>query len=274
MLIKTTLKPSKDTKDQGDASAFQICCGLSILGLGTLLLCSGFTEFSQLAWADSVHSVFSVNAEFDAAIALVAASLGALLILWWFCGLALALLVGLRSRLLAESACSPSRVRAHRPTRAAANYPRFFTALATLLISAYLNISTASQGLAAQSAEPPQQPASAPIDPRWQPEPLPEPPESAISPLPAPKPQTRRPVEPGLLIAPAPRQALSGQDRFQTVRPGECLWQLVKRVLGPRATDLEIAEEWPRWYQANRELIGPDPDFVLAGQLLMAPERN
>ncbi|WP_425600034.1 hypothetical protein [Ornithinimicrobium sufpigmenti] len=33
----------------------------------------------------------------------------------------------------------------------------------------------------------------------------------------------------------------------------------------------DIAEEWPRWYAANRELIGPDPDLILPGQELRIP---
>ena len=33
----------------------------------------------------------------------------------------------------------------------------------------------------------------------------------------------------------------------------------------------EIAREWPRWYAANRSVIGHDPDRLLPGQLLLPP---
>ena len=35
--------------------------------------------------------------------------------------------------------------------------------------------------------------------------------------------------------------------------------------LGPLATDLEIAQLWPRWFQANRAVIGSDPNLLLPG---------
>jgi nucleoid-associated protein YgaU len=60
-------------------------------------------------------------------------------------------------------------------------------------------------------------------------------------------------------------------DRLHVVRPGECLWSIAADRLGPRATDAEIAAEWPRWYRANRALIGPDPGLLLVGQRLRAP---
>ena len=56
------------------------------------------------------------------------------------------------------------------------------------------------------------------------------------------------------------------------MRRGDSLWAIAARHLGPGATDAEVAEEWPRWYAANRAVIGPDPDLVLPGQVLRAPE--
>ncbi len=55
------------------------------------------------------------------------------------------------------------------------------------------------------------------------------------------------------------------------VHRGDSLWSLAARHLGPGATDREVADEWPRWYAANREVIGPDPDLVLPGQVLHPP---
>ena len=55
------------------------------------------------------------------------------------------------------------------------------------------------------------------------------------------------------------------------VRRGDSLWAIAGRHLGDDASDAEIAREWPRWYAANRDVIGPDPDRLLPGQVLGAP---
>lgn len=55
------------------------------------------------------------------------------------------------------------------------------------------------------------------------------------------------------------------------VHRGDCLWDLVARSLGPQATDAAVAEAWPRWYAANRAVIGPDPEVLLPGQRLRPP---
>lgn len=56
-----------------------------------------------------------------------------------------------------------------------------------------------------------------------------------------------------------------------TVRPGDCLWSIAGRHLGPQATDAEIAAAWPSWYAANRDVIGADPNLLHPGQKLVAP---
>ena len=58
-----------------------------------------------------------------------------------------------------------------------------------------------------------------------------------------------------------------------TVRPGDCLWLIAARQLGPQATDAEIAAAWPDWYATNRWVIGADPNLLLPGQRLVAPGR-
>ena len=55
------------------------------------------------------------------------------------------------------------------------------------------------------------------------------------------------------------------------VQRGDTLWDIAARSLGPDATDTDVAAEWPRWYAANRDLIGSDPDLLLPGQELLAP---
>jgi nucleoid-associated protein YgaU len=55
------------------------------------------------------------------------------------------------------------------------------------------------------------------------------------------------------------------------VQRGDSLWGIVARHLGPQASAAEVAEQWPRWYAANRRVIGPEPDRVLPGQIVRAP---
>ncbi|MFE4542161.1 LysM peptidoglycan-binding domain-containing protein [Arthrobacter sp. NPDC056727] len=80
-------------------------------------------------------------------------------------------------------------------------------------------------------------------------------------------------VEPGLVTPRSARAASgpAGAHREVPVRPGESLWTIAARELGPGASDVEIAARWPLWYQANRDVIGEDPNALLPGQLLSPP---
>ena len=55
------------------------------------------------------------------------------------------------------------------------------------------------------------------------------------------------------------------------VRAGDSLWAIAARHLGPSATDAAIAAEWPRWYRANRAVIGDDPGLIHVGTRLVVP---
>ncbi|MCO1339190.1 hypothetical protein BJH93_09840 [Kocuria polaris] len=55
------------------------------------------------------------------------------------------------------------------------------------------------------------------------------------------------------------------------VAAGDTLWSIAATALGPEATSAEIAAEWPRWYDANRDVIGPDPDHLTVGSVLTPP---
>ncbi|HSK25361.1 MAG TPA: hypothetical protein VK894_00435 [Jiangellales bacterium] len=74
------------------------------------------------------------------------------------------------------------------------------------------------------------------------------------------------------LVAAAPRgtEPVAGEV---VVRRGDTLWDVSARALGPGATTAEIAGEWPRWYDANRDVIGADPDLLLPGTVLRPPGR-
>ena len=81
-------------------------------------------------------------------------------------------------------------------------------------------------------------------------------------------------TDPGMLAAPATR-ASAGEgglpDEGVTVQAGDTLWDIAARHLGPGVSDLDIALQWPRWYEANRGVIGQDPDALLPGQILQPP---
>ena len=75
--------------------------------------------------------------------------------------------------------------------------------------------------------------------------------------------------------APAPVTAVAvpptGPDRQLVVAPGDCLWRIAARELGPTATTAAVSAAWPRWYAANRAVIGPDPDLLQPGMRLVPP---
>lgn len=89
----------------------------------------------------------------------------------------------------------------------------------------------------------------------------------------SPTPTGRVAAEVGLVsgTSGAAGRSVDGPGAEVTVRQGDTLWDIAARHLGHQATDTDVAEEWPRWYAANRDLIGPDPDLIQPGQLLLAP---
>src|SRR5215218_7606000 len=59
--------------------------------------------------------------------------------------------------------------------------------------------------------------------------------------------------------------------RYVVVAPGDSLWSISERQLGPRATGARIARGVERIYALNRDLIGADPDLIFAGQRFALP---
>jgi hypothetical protein len=82
------------------------------------------------------------------------------------------------------------------------------------------------------------------------------------------RPVVRPQVSPALLSTSPPA---AGSDRV-VVHRGDTLWDIVRRRLGPHASDAEVARVWPHWHAANLTVIGPDPDVLLPGQILRAPD--
>ena len=62
--------------------------------------------------------------------------------------------------------------------------------------------------------------------------------------------------------------------RAVRVAPGDSLWSLAARRLGPGASDQEISAYSRRLYARNAARLGPDPDLILPGQVLHLPLRR
>ncbi|MDQ1704671.1 MAG: resuscitation-promoting factor RpfA [Frankiaceae bacterium] len=88
---------------------------------------------------------------------------------------------------------------------------------------------------------------------------------------PAARRTTRPPAARRPLVAPLPRPAGPVTARDVVVRVGDSLWTIAARGLRPPATAARVAAEWPRWWAANRGVIGTDPDLIHPGQRLVAP---
>ena len=86
-------------------------------------------------------------------------------------------------------------------------------------------------------------------------------------PDPAPRQQV---VEPTRLVTGRAHPQHAADDEV-VVHRGDTLWQIAARHLGPDAGPAEVAAAWPRWYAANRDVIGPDPHLLLPGQQLRTP---
>jgi nucleoid-associated protein YgaU len=55
-----------------------------------------------------------------------------------------------------------------------------------------------------------------------------------------------------------------------TVRAGDSLWAIAARHPAGQST-AAVAAAWPRWYAANRAVIGPQPDLIYPGERLLPP---
>lgn len=93
---------------------------------------------------------------------------------------------------------------------------------------------------------------------------------ASASTLPAPA----IPTDPAPVADPPPPPQVTPRAPIAvvTVQPGDSLWRIAGRSLGAQATPARIAVTWPQWFAANRDTIGPDPDYLVPGEVLHAPE--
>ena len=210
----------------------------------SLLLCGVALRAFELTGAAALDAVRESGPDAPAdLIVLGAAGVGLLLVLWLGVGLLLAILGTLpgaagRIASVAADRISPPLVR-----QAAA------VLLGTTLVAT-------GNALVAHAVEPSPSPTSA----------------VGVTVPPAPDPAfgvTARAPELGPLGTP-PRPAASPRETV-TVARGDSLWAIAARHLGPGATRTQIAHEWPRWYAANRAVIGPDANLIRVGQVLTVP---
>jgi len=90
---------------------------------------------------------------------------------------------------------------------------------------------------------------------------------------------TRRPATPAAPTAtalPAARPAPDAETARSTyvVLPGDTLWSIAEKHLGPTTTDADVTQAWPEWYAANLADVGPDPHLIHPGQLLQVPDEE
>lgn len=73
-----------------------------------------------------------------------------------------------------------------------------------------------------------------------------------------------------------PLQRVAGGTPRETtteviVRSGDSLWSIAAAHLESGANNAQIAAAWPRWYEANKKVIGKNPDHLELGQVLQVP---
>jgi nucleoid-associated protein YgaU len=139
--------------------------------------------------------------------------------------------------------------------------------IAALLGATVVGIAAPAAGAAAGAAGPPVAAAAsvaapaADLDPGWSPSRASTPAStSGLS-------HARRQVD---LPAAAARRTANADDEI-VVRRGDTLWAVAARYLGSAVTAAEVAAAWPRWYAANRAVIGRDPDHIEPGMRLHPP---
>ncbi|KQR06408.1 LysM domain-containing protein [Paenarthrobacter sp. Y-19] len=236
---------------------------VAILGLGLLLALAGNILVGQWQTSQRHHQSLS----FDVLAGFAASAAGTAIVAWWVLSLVMAFLAALLHRVGAGN----------RATALSRFSPPFMVRLAI----AVLGMNLLGGGLAQADVQP---------TPEWIPTSthgravLTEPSPAATggadrsnttSTAPDPGWRPRPPVVvPGLLSQPGSRDAAAapGSVSGVEVKAGDTLWSIAASRLAPFSTDVDVAAAWPKWYAANRSVIGDNPAVLLPGQILQPPE--
>ena len=267
MSTTTPLSSRRRPVFQADAAMAAV-----ILLLGLFLTATGGSTAQRWRVFPAGHQSLG----FEDQLGVAANAAGLIVIVWWAMSFIIAVAAALLDR------CGNGR--------AASAAGKFTPAFMRRLAVAVVGLQLVAAPLATASSLPalPGSPGAPPAtSAAWTPTAVPSatvtpPPEveSASGPAPQPGPAVDHPqwrplspvVEPGPLVgrqlrAPQP----GGQSSEVTVRPGDSLWSLSSARLGPFASDVDIALDWPRIYQANRDTIGGNPHLLRPGQVLRLP---
>ncbi|ACU85865.1 hypothetical protein FM106_30225 [Brachybacterium faecium] len=96
--------------------------------------------------------------------------------------------------------------------------------------------------------------------------------EAAAPHVPAPAPATADPPDATEAGAETADEPESEPEQTVVVHPGDSLWSISEDLLGPAQPDPEeVAAAWPLLHDANRDVIGTDPDLLRPGQELTVP---
>lgn len=66
----------------------------------------------------------------------------------------------------------------------------------------------------------------------------------------------------------------SRESATYAVVPGDSLWAIAANHLDGEPDDAQVAEAWPLWFDANRDVVGDDPDLIHPGQVLRVPDHE
>lgn len=246
----------------------------TILILGLSLAATGLNLTDRWHVAAGRHQ----TPTFEDLLGFVATGVGLAIVAWWIA----AFLLAVAAAVLQQSGKG----------RSASTTAKLSPAFMRRLAAAILGLNLVGIPLA-NAAPAPVEPAWSPdgrttpssvISAQWAPAPVPTTHHSTLPSIESdpskiePRWQPRAPAtEPGLLGSlprrTAEKPASPGQ-RTVVVSRGDSLWSIAARQLGPMASDVDIALHWPKWYAANRQVIGDDPGLLVPGQILQPPSRG
>ncbi|XAS63144.1 LysM peptidoglycan-binding domain-containing protein [Micrococcaceae bacterium Sec5.8] len=251
------------------AAAAILLLGLVLAGTGGSIL---------LRWRSSSSRHQSLG--FEDQLGIAANTAGLIVIVWWALSLFIAVV----------AACLERRGNLRAASATGRFAPAFMRRLALATLG--LHLLTAPLAVASTAAPVPDAAVIPKASVAWTPTALPAGTGTAAdtsAPVPGPTPRPGQPaanpavagpqwqplspvVDPGPLAAQPPRhQQPSSPASEVTVRPGDSLWSLSAARLGPFASDVDIAVDWPRLYQANKDIIGGNPNLLRPGQVLRLP---